>query len=98
MSKIRESARGAHCTARLLGCAPGPDNETVVGAHIRVPGLGANIKMDSMLLYACHHCHDIIDKRNRDSRIMEKEILQRILYGMAETHAILIEQELMVLK
>jgi hypothetical protein len=87
-----------HCTARLLGCSPGPENETVVLAHIRFPGLGANIKLDSMALYACHHCHDIIDKRNNESRIMEKEILQRILYGMAETHAILIEKGHMVLR
>jgi hypothetical protein len=47
-----------------------------------------------MAVFACHHCHDIIDKR-KECSMMPKEVLQRILDGLAETHEQLLEAGLM---
>lgn len=92
---IRASANGQPCSLRLKGCDL---NQTTVLAHIRLGHHMAGAKPnDSMALYACHNCHDIIDRR-KNSDIMEKEILHRIICGMAETHDELIEQGLLVLK
>ena len=59
MSKITKSARGQACTIRLDGCYGGPDNETVVLAHLNGGGMGAKC-LDIHGAYSCANCHDIL--------------------------------------
>ena len=93
---IRKSARGRPCTVRLPGCARDP--EKTVGAHLRTTGVGLGRKpLDSMLVYACNHCHDVIDKRKR-TNIMPIEVAEATIRALAETHEYLIEDGLMILK
>ena len=95
LSKIRASANGKSCTLRLPGCE---HRETVVFAHIRTKATGWAVKPpDSMGVYACHSCHDIIDGR-KGQGLMEKEVLGRIIAALAETHQQLLNEGLMVLK
>lgn len=66
MSKIRKSARGKPCMARLPGiCNFNP--ETTVAAHIRIADTcGVGIKpSDILTVRACSACHDEIDRRTR---------------------------------
>lgn len=92
---IRDSAAGQPCSLRLPGCDL---NQTTVLAHVRTPGTGVGYKPDdSMAVYACANCHDIIDGR-KGQGIMEKEVKERIIRGMAETHRHLIDRGLMILK
>lgn len=60
---VQHSAHDAPCSLRLEGCLPG--NDTVVLAHLRVPGsVGVGRKShDLTAVYACAHCHDVIDRR-----------------------------------
>lgn len=62
---LRKSARGRDCTLRLPGCDGG--GETTVLAHIRMFGnAGVGQKpADLFAVFACHHCHDSLDGRNR---------------------------------
>lgn len=51
---------------RLDGCNAGPNNETVVLAHLN--GAGMAIKaLDIHGAYACHNCHDILDGRKKNN-------------------------------
>jgi hypothetical protein len=63
--RVRASARGEECTLRLSGCLPGTD--TVVLCHVRMFGwAGMSQKPDDFLaVYACHSCHDALDRRAR---------------------------------
>lgn len=62
--KLRGAARGKSCTLRLNGCLPG--TETVVLAHLRGTWCGVGQKPDDWFgVYACQHCHDVIDGRAR---------------------------------
>ena len=97
MSKIRKSAQNQPCSLRLQGCTF--NNDETVLAHIRTVGTGMGMKPpDSMGVFACSACHDLIDGRRHDNNIMEKEIQERIIAGLAETHAYLIYREYIVLK
>jgi hypothetical protein len=62
---LRKEARGRACTVRLEGIC-NHNSETVVLAHIRMPGLsGMGIKADDLLgAWACSACHDAIDRRS----------------------------------
>lgn len=94
-NKVRQSANGQPCALRLVGCDL---TGTTVLAHLRTIGVGAGRKPDdSMALYACSPCHDVIDGRSSNG-MMEKEIQERMLKGLAETHRHLISEGLMVLK
>lgn len=64
---VRDSAQGEECTLRLACCLPG--TETVIFAHIRAFGwAGISQKPDDFLgIYACHACHDALDRRNRST-------------------------------
>lgn len=65
-STIRQSARGEDCTLRLPGCNHDP--ETTVLAHLRFFGWSgvAQKPHDFLAVYACSHCHDVIDGRTRE--------------------------------
>ena len=88
--KLRDSARGENCTLRLPGCLF--QNETVVLAHAPgtgMKGIGAKVP-DIFSMYACHHCHDVIDGRQRG----EWEY-RDIVRAMAETQIRFMEKGLL---
>ena len=61
---IRRSAQGQSCTLRLSCCNGRLD--TTVLAHLRVfgtAGMGQK-PADWCAVYACHACHDALDRRN----------------------------------
>ncbi len=97
-SAARRSAKDKACSLRLHGCTGGLLDGTTVLAHIRTTGTGVGRKPnDSMAVYACAHCHDVIDGR-KSSGMMEKEVQGRIIAGLAETHAAMIDQGVLILK
>ncbi len=97
-SKARKAAEGKPCSLRLVGCDGGVLSGTTVLAHIRTPGTGASRKPhDSMAVFACAPCHDVIDGR-AEAPMMEKEIKDRIIAGLAETHDQLIAEGIFVLR
>jgi hypothetical protein len=63
MSKLRRNAEGKDCSLRLHGCNYDP--ATTVLAHLRINGwAGMGQKPDDLLaVFACSHCHDVIDRR-----------------------------------
>ena len=67
MTPARKAAKGQPCTLRLPGCYPGPDNEQVQLCHLRMfGGGGEGMKPhDSEAVFACTHCHDLLDGRSR---------------------------------
>lgn len=90
-SKMTKSAKGETCTVRFPGCLWG--SETVIGAHIRRPwNAGAGKKPNDLhSVYACQHCHDVMDGRKRaefsrseiDSYLLDAHL--RTLDRMRET-------------
>ena len=61
---LRKQAKGRDCTVRLPSIC-NHNSETVVLAHIRLPGIsGMGLKADDLLgAWACSACHDAIDRR-----------------------------------
>jgi hypothetical protein len=84
---LRKEARGRACTVRLEGIC-NHNSETVVLAHIRMPGLsGMGIKADDLLgAWACSACHDAIDRRSKTDLDRDYVRLSH-LEGMARTIA-----------
>jgi len=84
---LRKEARGRACTVRLEGIC-NHNSETVVLAHIRMPGLsGMGIKADDLLgAWACSACHDAIDRRSNTDLDRDYVRLSH-LEGMARTIA-----------
>ena len=94
MSVLRKSARGKDCTLEFFPgqCASA---ETTVLAHVQMPGCGImGGKVDDLsAVYACHSCHDILDRR--DSRYREiggQTRWQLIARALVRTHEIMIEE------
>ncbi len=88
------------CTLRLatfipgLGCA---HDDTVVGCHLPVWGKGIHTKVTDMAVAAgCSRCHDLIDARDQRWEWLQGKypvaILERMLCGLTETHALLIDR------
>ena len=71
------------------------NSETVVLAHIRMPGIsGMGIKADDLLgAWACSSCHDAIDRRSHMGLDRDHVRLAH-LEGMARTIAQLRKEEL----
>lgn len=83
--KLRQSARGQACTLRLDGCLPG--NETVVLCHIRGTWAGIGQKpADFIAVYACHHCHDALDRR-RGERPDGWEVVRALVETLTAMHS-----------
>jgi len=84
---LRKEAKGRACTVRLEGIC-NHNSETVVLAHIRMPGLsGMGIKADDLLgAWACSACHDAIDRRSNTDLDRDYVRLSH-LEGMARTIA-----------
>lgn len=93
MSKITKSARGQTCTIRLEGCNGGPENETVVFAHLNGGGMGAKC-LDIHGAYACSYCHDVLDSR-KPSKYSKEELLLTHLLGMKRTQEMLVSKGLL---
>ena len=66
MPSLRKAAKGQPCMLRLYGCAPGPDNETVVLCHHR--GAGGALKSDDYhaAVLGCYNCHVALDGPESD--------------------------------
>ena len=92
-SKITKSARGQSCTVRLDGCYGGPDNETVVFAHLCNGAMGMKA-MDIHGAYCCASCHDVLDGR-KPSEYDKEYLLLSHLMGMKRTQEILVGKGLM---
>lgn len=90
-NKITRSARNEICTLRWPGCmhdTPG----AVVLAHLPHPRHGMALKgPDIHAVYACAHCHDVLDGRNRSMGVDWRDVLR----ALAETQGRLIEKGLM---
>ncbi len=95
-TKIRESAKGESCSLRL---SPNCTDEygAVVLCHVG-RNIGIAIKCgDNMAVYACNHCHDIIDGRSK-SGFGKLELDSEKLRALEETQIKLIAKGLMCLK
>lgn len=98
-SPARQSARGKDCTLSLPGCRN--DTDTVVLCHVRqFGGGGMGLKpSDAEAVYACNHCHDILDGRVR--LIPELEGAgnwEAIARALVATHRRMLADGVMVLK
>ncbi len=60
---LRQSAQGETCTLRLPGCQCG--RVDVFLCHLRFFGWAgiAQKPHDFLAVFACQHCHDVIDRR-----------------------------------
>ncbi len=90
--KLRDSAKGEECTLRLPGC--GFDDGTVVLCHLPCCDKGVGLKSpDNMAIYACRHCHAVIDGPRR----WEVEAID-YLRALCETQLAFIRKGLMTIK
>lgn len=103
---IMEAAEGAPCTFRIASFIPGrkcAGNDTTVGCHLPIWGKGTSTKVTDMAVgFGCRACHDIIDGVDREAlRYLEKyygaAMLERLLKGLTETHALLIKKGVIVI-
>lgn len=86
--RLRSNAIGQQCTVRLPGCNNNP--ETVVGAHVRranIAGMGQK-PCDLAMVYACSHCHDVIDGRVMLPNLSKLELDQYVFFALCRTLAI----------
>jgi len=92
-TKYAKSAKGKPCSLRLIGCSPGPDNETVVLAHINLFGNGgmAMKAKDIHGVYSCYNCHKVIDGPVRNH--FHTEILRALL----ETQNCMVEDGILII-
>lgn len=84
---LRKQAKGRGCMVRIPGIC-NHNSETVVLAHIRMPGVsGMGIKADDLLgAWACSACHDAIDRRAHTD--LDRDYVRLAhLEGMARTIA-----------
>ena len=103
--QIMASASGQPCSLRIASFVPGrtcSGNNTTVGAHLPVFGKGMSSKCtDLAVAYGCCACHDILDGRDPKAwrYIIENypaAVVDRMLNGLVETHARMIEQGIVV--
>jgi hypothetical protein len=82
---LRKAAQGKPCMVRLPDiCNHNPD--TVVLAHIRLPGIsGMGMKSPDLIgAWSCSSCHDAIDRRSHT--FLDRDFVKLLhLEGMART-------------
>lgn len=86
MTPARANARGQDCTLRLPGCQN--DTATVVLCHLRqFNGGGMGCKPpDVEGVFACAHCHSILDGRSRLIPELQPELnWERIAWALIRT-------------
>ena len=102
---IRKAAKGKPCTLRISSFYPGhfcSENDTTAGDHGAAGGKGMSTKeTDLAIMFGCQNCHDILDRRDtqRHDYIIEKYPLaygQRLFSALVETHAMLVEDGVIV--
>jgi len=92
MNKLTRSARGMPCQIRFNGCNGGPNNETVVYAHLNGGGMGSKV-LDIHGAYSCAHCHDILDGRVPNEK--DRDFVRKVhLEGVIKTQEILVAKGL----
>jgi hypothetical protein len=93
-TKITKSARGEDCSLRISDTCQ--DGETVVLCHIG-NDRGMAIKCgDHFAVYACNHCHDIIDGKVK-TIFTPNELDSEKLRALEETQGKLINKGLLVI-
>jgi len=108
--QIMAAAAGMPCTLRISSFYPGytcsgPD--TTVGCHPdnmgAAGGKGTSTKpTDMLVMFGCKHCHDImagVDKKRHEFVVLNYEaaVLERMIHALRETHAMLLEEGIMVI-
>jgi hypothetical protein len=83
--KLRDSARGMECTLRLPGICQG-GTETTVLAHLHsgigLKGTGMKVP-DWWAVFACHACHDVLDRRRKIVPVGDPNIFLHIYAAAA---------------
>ena len=111
LSKVRSSgimraAEGSPCTLRIASFIPGrkcSSVETTVACHLPVWGKGVSTKVTDMATaFGCAACHAIIDGVDQDARRYLEDkygsaMLNRMLHGLTETHALLIQRGVIII-
>lgn len=71
-SKITRAAQGEACTVQVLGiCNHNP--ETTIPAHLPDISHGMALKAsDIFIVFACHACHECIDRRRIEPEFEER--------------------------
>lgn len=94
---IMASARDMPCSLRLPGIC-NHNRQTVVLAHL--PGIGKSVASkvsDIHSAFACHACHDAIDRHTYEKRGLSAAIvLDAMLRGHGETQARWVETGLLI--
>lgn len=91
---LRKQAKGRPCLIRVPHvCAPGPDNETVVGCHVRLIGVSGNgLKApDLFIAFGCYQCHQVVDGQVPSEYSYDERRLM-LLEGMVRTQEILLRE------
>lgn len=104
-SLIMASAAGSPCTLRIATFVPGlmcADRSTTVGAHLPIGGKGTSTKgTDMAVAFACGVCHRLLDEPSpMERKYLDSyggAVLDRMLRGLVETHALLIDQGIIVI-
>jgi hypothetical protein len=92
--KLRDSARGRDCELRLTGTC-NHNSATTVLAHIGHGG-GVSIKCsDTMAVFACSDCHDVIDGRVSYSSSQNPNIEEDKLRALEATQSYWIREGLL---
>lgn len=75
----RQQARQAKCTLRLQGCTCGKGGNVVL-CHLRRFGWAgtAHKPADYKAVFACDHCHPILDGPQSDPRIGDDDIIRAL--------------------
>lgn len=107
---IMAAAAGMPCTLRIASFYPGfmcAGPETTVTCHPDylgpAGGKGTSTKpTDMMGVFGCKHCHDIMSGADikRHEFVMlnyEAAVLQRYLHAIRETHALLIQEGVIII-
>lgn len=92
--KLKDSARGRDCELRLIGIC-NHNNETTILAHIG-RDRGTAIKCnDTMAVFACSACHDVIDGRVSYDSIANPNLEEDKLRALEATQAYWINEGLL---
>jgi len=90
---IRQAARGENCTVRFPGCENRRDTVVFCHSNYNEDGKGMGRKADDIYgVFACHHCHDVLDKR-KTIQLVTNEVIRDFFHaGLKRTWRRLIER------
>lgn len=87
---LRKLAQGQDCKLRLPGIC-NRDSTTVVLCHIKRGWCGSLKPPDVIAVWACHRCHDVLDRR-APNPWSEEELDSMILVSLSEQLAFYCKQ------